>query len=237
MTTLDAHDVPLHLDRAMTWPAGHHFGVYPATVSSNQDPSGQGRVQVHLPWSPDPAGGQYEVWARLATMMAGGNRGTWFIPEVGDEVLVAFLGGDPKWPYVIGALWNGQDQPPESIDQNNDIRSITSRSGIRVTMDDTNGAVTLTLQTPGGQTMTMADAGSSIEMSDSNGNSIQMNTSGITITAASQLTINAPTGQITVGQVTADSAMWTYSGVVQCDSLISTSVMGATYTPGVGNFL
>ena len=138
---------------------------------------------------------------------------------------------------MIGALWNGKDQPPESIDQNNDIRSITSRSGIRVTMDDTNGAVTLTLETPGGQTMTMADAGPSIEMSDSNGNSIQMNSSGITITAASQLTINAPTGQITVGQVTADSAMWTYSGVVQCDSLISTSVMGATYTPGVGNFL
>ena len=194
MTTLDANDIPLHLDRAMTWPAGHYFGVYPATVSSNQDPSGQGRVQVHLPWSPDPAGGQYEVWARLATMMAGGNRGTWFIPEVGDEVLVAFLGGDPDWPYVIGALWNGQDQPPESIDQNNDIRSITSRSGIKVTMDDTSGAVTLTLETPGGQTVTMADAGPSIEMSDSNGNSIQMNSSGMTITAASQLTINAPTG-------------------------------------------
>ncbi len=70
MTTLDANDIPLHLDRAMTWPAGHYFGVYPATVSGNQDPSGQGRVQVHLPWSPDPAGGQYEVWARLATMMA-----------------------------------------------------------------------------------------------------------------------------------------------------------------------
>ena len=170
-------------------------------------------------------------------MMAGGNRGTWFIPEVGDEVLVAFLGGNPDWPHVIGALWNGQDQPPESIDQNNDIRSITSRSGIKVTMDDTSGAVTLTLETPGGQTVTMADGGPSIEMSDSNGNSFQMNSSGITITAASQLTINAPTGQITIGQVTADSAMWTYSGVIQCDSLISSAVVGATYTPGVGNFL
>jgi uncharacterized protein involved in type VI secretion and phage assembly len=237
MTTFDANDVPLHLDQAMTWPEGHYFGVYPATVSDNQDPSGQGQVRVRLPWSPDPAGGQYEVWARLATLMAGGNRGTWFIPEIGDEVLVGFLAGNPSWPYVIGALWNGQDQAPESIDRNNDIRSITSRSGIKITMDDTDGAVTLTLQTPGGQTMTMADAGASIEMSDSNGNSIQMNASGITITAASQLTINAPTAQITVGQVTADSAMWTYSGVIQCDSLISSAVVSATYTPGVGNFL
>jgi uncharacterized protein involved in type VI secretion and phage assembly len=237
VTTLDANDVPLHIDRAMTWPEGHYYGVYPATVSGNQDSSGQGRVQVRLPWSPDPAGAQYEVWARLATMMAGGNRGTWFIPEVGDEVLVAFLGGDPKSPYVIGALWNGQDQAPESIDQNNDIRSITSRSGIKVTMDDTSGAVTLTLETPGGQTVTMADGGPSIEMSDSNGNSIQMDSGGMTITAATQLTINAPTAQFTVGQVTADSAMWTYSGVIQCDSLIAAAVVGSTYTPGVGNFL
>ena len=138
---------------------------------------------------------------------------------------------------MIGALWNGQDQPPESIDENNDIRSITSRSGIRITMDDTNSAVTLTLETPGGQTVTMADAGPSIEMSDSNGNSIQMDSSGITITAASQLTFNAPTATITIGQVTADSAMWTYSGVIQCDTLISSRRRSATYTPGVGNFL
>jgi len=237
MTTFDANDVPLHLDQAMTWPQGHYFGVYPATVSDNQDPSGQGRVQVHLPWSPDEAGGRYEAWARLATLMAGGDRGTWFIPEIGDEVLVGFLGGNPSSPYVLGALWNGQDHAPESIDAANDIRSITSRSGIKITMDDTDGAVTLTLQTPAGQKLTMADAGSSIEMSDSNGNSFQMGPGGITITAASQLTINAPTAQITAGQVTADSAIWTYSGVIQCDTLISSAVVGASYTPGVGNFL
>lgn len=237
MTTFDANDVPLHLDRGMTWPEGHYYGVYPATVSSNQDSSGQGRVQVRLPWSPDPADAQYEVWARLATMMAGGKRGTWFIPEEGDEVLVAFLGGNPDWPYVIGALWNGQDHAPESIDRSNDIRSITSRSGIKLTMDDTDGAVTVILHTPGGQTLTMADAGSSIELSDSNGNSIQMNASGMTITAAIQLTINAPTAQITIGQVTSDSAMWNHSGVMQSDTLISSAVIGATYTPGVGNFL
>ena len=69
MTTLDANDVPLHLDRAMTWPEGHYFGVYPATVSGNQDPSGQGRVQVRLPWSP---GGQVLLDAR--TRRAGSTR-------------------------------------------------------------------------------------------------------------------------------------------------------------------
>jgi len=237
MTVLDANEVPLRLDRAMTWPESHYYGVYPATVSNNQDPANQGRVQIHLPWSPDAASGVYEVWARLATTMAGGQRGTWFIPEVGDEVLVSFLGGDPKWPYVIGALWNGQDQPPVTIDANNDIRSITSRSGIRITMDDTAGAVTLTLSTPGGQAVTLADGGPSVTVSDSNGNSIKMDASGMTITAAAQLTINAPTANINIGSVTANSAMWTYSGVIQTDTIIAAAVVGTTYSPGVGNFL
>ncbi len=229
--------VALHLDQASTWAASHYYGVYPATVTDNQDPSSQGRVKVRLPWTPDAGSDAYEVWARLATTMAGGNRGTWFIPEVGDEVLVSFQAGDPQWPYVLGALWNGQDDPPESIDADNDIRSITSRSGIKITLDDTSGAVTLTLETPGGQKATFADAGSSVELSDANGNSIKMDPSGMTITAASQLTVDAPTATFNVGQVTANSAIWTYSGVIQCDVMIASSVVGATYTPGVGNFL
>jgi uncharacterized protein involved in type VI secretion and phage assembly len=233
----DGEAVALHLDRASTWAASHYYGVYPATVSDNQDPSSQGRVKVHLPWSPDAGSDDYEVWARLATTMAGGNRGTWFIPEIGDEVLVSFLAGDPRWPYVVGALWNGQDDPPESIDSDNDIRSITSRSGIKITMDDTSGAVTLTLETPGGQKATFADADSSVELADANGNSIKMDPSGMTITAASQLTVEAPTATFNVGQVTANSAIWTYSGVIQCDVIIASSVVGSTYTPGVGNFL
>jgi uncharacterized protein involved in type VI secretion and phage assembly len=235
VTTLDANDVPLHIDRSMTWAEGHYYGVYPATVSDNQDPSSQGRVQVHLPWSPDPGGSQYEVWARLATMMGGANRGTWLIPEIGDEVLVAFFGGNPDWPYVIGALWNGQDNPPESMDSDNNIRSITSRSGIKIKMDDTDGSVTLTLSTPGGQSATLTDAGPSITLTDANGNTAQMDSSGVTITAASQLTINASTGTINIGEVTVNSGMWTYSGVIQCDTLIATTVVGTTYTPGVGN--
>ena len=69
-----------------------------------------------LPWSPDPDSGFYEAWARQATLMAGNDRGTWFIPEVDDELLVVFEAGDPSRPYVIGALWNGRDAPPETMD-------------------------------------------------------------------------------------------------------------------------
>jgi uncharacterized protein involved in type VI secretion and phage assembly len=229
MSTRDPFDLPCTLT------ASHYYGVYPAVVDDNQDPDKQGRVLVRLQWSPDPGGGTYKAWARLATTMAGDARGTWFVPDTGDEVLVGFHGGDPRWPYVIGALWNGKDSPPESMQAGNDVKSIVSRSGIRITLDDTNGAVTLTLETPGGQRVSMADAGSQITVEDSSGNSCELSPSGITITAASTLSISAASAEIDIGQVTVNSGIWTYSGVVQCDTMISGTVVGASYTPGVGN--
>ncbi|HEX7432604.1 MAG TPA: phage baseplate assembly protein V, partial [Anaerolineaceae bacterium] len=80
-------------------------GVYPAVVVDNIDPQQSGRVEVQLPLLVDPVAKNYVAWARIATMMAGNQSGTWFIPDKGDEVLVAFEGGDPRRPYVIGALW------------------------------------------------------------------------------------------------------------------------------------
>src|SRR5512139_2485392 len=93
---------------------GRWYGVFPALVTDIRDPDGQGRVKITLPWSPDSDGGRYEAWARVATLMGGSRRGSWFIPDVNDEVLAAFEAGDPRRPYVVGGLWNGQDNPPES---------------------------------------------------------------------------------------------------------------------------
>jgi len=120
---------------------GRFYGAYPALVSDIKDPDGQGRVKVSLPWSPDKDGASYEAWARLATMMAGNNRGSWFIPDVNDEVLVIFLGGDPRYPCVLGGLWNGQDSPPQSMDGagKNYVKKIRSRNGVQITLDDTDG--------------------------------------------------------------------------------------------------
>ncbi len=71
----------------------------PATVSDLQDPDNQGRIKVKLAWAPDAGGGAgYEAWARMTTLFAGDNRGSWFLPDVGDEVLVAFEHGDPRRP-------------------------------------------------------------------------------------------------------------------------------------------
>jgi uncharacterized protein involved in type VI secretion and phage assembly len=216
---------------------GRWYGVYPALVTDISDPDGQGRVKVSLPWSPDTGGGKYEAWARLATMMAGNNRGSWFVPDVNDEVLIAFEAGDTRRPYVIGALWNGSDAPPESMDGggNNYKKVLKSRNGVTVTLDDQDGQETFIAETPGGQKVTLKDGPGSVEIVDSNGNSIKLESSGITLTASAKVTINAGQMAISAGMVTVDAGMSKFSGVVQADTVISNTVISSSYTPGAGN--
>src|SRR5688572_31509613 len=96
-------------------PSPFWYGVYPAKVTSVRDEAGQGRVQIELMGV--PSGDEtFRVWARLATFMAGPSRGSFFVPDVGDEVLVAFQAGDPRHPFVVGSLWNGRDAPPQQMD-------------------------------------------------------------------------------------------------------------------------
>lgn len=232
---MNSDSSPVDMERASTGPGGLFYGVYPALVIDLQDPDGQGRVKIRLPWSPDTGSASYEVWARVATMMGGSNRGTWFIPDVDDEVLVSFEGGNPRRPYVVGGLWNGKDTPPESMDADNNIKSIVSRSDIRIMMDDTSGAVKLTIKTPGGHSIVLDDGQLSVTVEDSNGNSMTMNTSGITVVASAQVVVKASTVEVTAGMVTVNAGMSKFSGVVKCDTLISNSVVSASYTPGAGN--
>lgn len=111
-------------------------GVVVGVVTNNQDPEKMGRVKVKFPWLSDA---DESNWARVAAPMAGKDRGVYFLPEVDDEVLVAFEHGDARFPYVVGALWNGKDTPPaDNADGKNNVRVIKSRSGhvIRLTDED-----------------------------------------------------------------------------------------------------
>jgi uncharacterized protein involved in type VI secretion and phage assembly len=216
---------------------GRWYGVYPALVTDLQDPDGQGRVRVTLPWSPDSGGSRYEAWARLATLMGGNNRGSWFVPDVNDEVLVAFESGDTRRPYVIGGLWNGSDTPPESMDGagKNDLKVLRSRNGVKVTLDDTNGQETFIAETPGGQKVTLKDGPGSVEIVDSNGNSVKLEPAGITVNASAKVTVTTSLVEISASMVTVNAGMSKFSGVVQADTVISNSVISASYTPGAGN--
>ena len=218
---------------------GLFYGVYPALVTAINDPDSQGRVKVRLPWSPDSNGDEYEVWARLATMMAGNNRGSWFIPDVSDEVLLCFEGGNPRRPYVIGMLWNGQDAPPEQMDsdEKNDIKTLKSRNGVTISLDDTSGEERLVMKTPGGQEIILKDGPGSIEMQDSNGNSIKLESAGLTINAdTSKVTVKGSTNvEIKAPTVTVNSGMSKFNGVVKAETVITNSVVSSSYTPGAGN--
>ena len=219
----------------LTHATGWWPGVYAALVTDVQDPLGQGRVKVKLPWCPDSGSGSFEVWARLATMMAGAKRGTWFVPDAEDEVVVAFEGGDPSAPIVIGSLWNGTDDPPEMMAAGNHKRTILTGAGVRITLDDTSGSVSMLLETPGGQRVLLEDSAAAVTVRDSNGNSIKLESAGITITASAQVSVKASTVQVDAGMVTVNAGMSKFSGVVQCDTLISNAVVSASYTPGAGN--
>jgi len=214
-------------------------GVYPTRVVSNQDPSGLGRVLVSLP-DPSNSGKPAEAWAPVATLMAGNNRGTWFIPDPGNEVLLAFEGGDIDRPYVLGALWSAGSPPPEQMDAagQNPVRSIHSRNGVIISLYDVSGEEVLVLKTPGGQSMTLRDGdGGSVEIQDANGNQIRLTATGVQVIASAKLTLNASQIELSAGSLTVNSAMSTFSGVVKADTVITNSVISASYTPGAGNVM
>jgi uncharacterized protein involved in type VI secretion and phage assembly len=133
---------------------GEVKGVAIGVVTNNRDTEGLGRVKVRYPWRED----QESFWARIAAPMAGAGRGTYFLPEVDDEVLVAFDQNDIRHPYVIGSLWNGQDSPPLTNDNGeNNLRQIRSRSGNELTFDDTAGSEQIEIKTKNGHVIRISD--------------------------------------------------------------------------------
>lgn len=156
------------------------FGVVVGIITNNKDPDGLGRVKVKIPVL---SGDDESHWARVVTFMGGKERGAFFLPEVDDEVLVTFEHGDLSSPYVIGALWNGVDKPPETNgDGKNNVRLIKSRSGHMIRLDDTDGA-------------------EKIEVIDRTGkNLISVDTASNTVTVNSDkdITLSAPNGTITI---------------------------------------
>jgi uncharacterized protein involved in type VI secretion and phage assembly len=171
----------------IAYESGHAKGVAIAVVTQNQDDEGLCRVKVRYPWHDKP---RESYWARLAVPMAGNERGTVFIPEVDDEVLVGFEREDLRFPYVLGALWNGKDKPPLANDDGkNDRRTVRSRKQHYLLFDDgAQGVVELAHEN--GAVVRFTD--NEIELKDSQGNQLKIEKSGaITLQANTQLNIKA----------------------------------------------
>jgi uncharacterized protein involved in type VI secretion and phage assembly len=162
--------------------AGRIDGVVAAIVTNNKDEEGLGRVKVRFPWLSDADESQ---WARVTALMAGAGRGAVFLPEVDDEVLVAFEQGDVRFPYVIGALWNGKDTPPvKNDDGKNNVRMIKSRSGHIVRFDDTASAERIEIiDKTGNNTIVIDSAQNTVSISSDKDITLTAANGTITLTA------------------------------------------------------
>lgn len=179
--------------------------VYKGVVVEPRDPKRRGRLRVFVPELGK------EVWARRATLDAGHERGTWFVPDEGDEVLVAFENGDPRKPIVIGALWGSTQKPPESKPERTLVRT---KHGATVILDDGTGGV---------------------EVSDLHGNVVKLAADGITVHSASRLTVKASIVELEAGTLKVNAAVSEFNGLVQCDTLAAESVIASSSTHGAGN--
>jgi uncharacterized protein involved in type VI secretion and phage assembly len=177
------------------------------------------------------------LWARVVSPFAGNDRGVFFLPDVDDEVLVVFVGGDTRYPLIVGGLWNGAATAPASIESGGDNRytRIKSKNGVVITIDDQQGSEMLKLETPGGQKLTLKDGPGEVTIEDSNGNSIKLDSQGITVQASAKVKVSASQVEVSAGMVKVDAAMSQFSGMVKCDVLQTNSVISSSYTPGAGN--
>lgn len=145
-----------------------------AIVTNNEDPANLGRIKVRYSWSTQE---DESDWIRVSSLMAGMDRGMYFIPELEDEVLVAFINSDINYPIVIGSLWNQSDIPPEgNYDGENNIRKIKSKNGHEIIIDDTEEGK-LELTTSSGHKISLNDTSKKIQIVNSSGSSVLMDSS------------------------------------------------------------
>ncbi|WP_246309744.1 phage baseplate assembly protein V [Paenibacillus alginolyticus] len=175
-------------------------GVMVAIVTNNTDPDKMGRVKLKLSMQETET---ETDWVRIATLMGGKEMGSLFIPEVGDEVLVAFHLGELRMPFVIGTLWNPKNKPPAPADKN-DLRMIKSRSGHELSFNDKSGDESMKIKTKKGQIIELKDKDESISIADSSGNN------KITIKggSANEISVVSQTSKITLnakGEVSIES--------------------------------
>ncbi len=163
--------------------SGLQIGV---VTNLENDPLNHYRIQVQIT-SINNSGEGY--WARMACLQAGENRGAWFIPEVGDEVVLGFLNANPDSPVVLGKLYSDANSAPFDLSNDNHLQGIVTKEGSHLLFDDE--AKSIELKTSSGNTILISDDESGIILEDQNGNKIQMDSNGITIESAGDIDLKA----------------------------------------------
>ncbi len=168
---------------------GLQIGV---VVQLQDDPNGEDRILVKVPTIDSQSDG---IWSRIATLDAGDNRGSFFRPEIGDEVVLGFLNDDPRDPIILGMLNSSAKPAPLKAEDDNHHKGFFTRSEMKISFDDDKKIITL--ETPGGNKIIISDEDKGITLKDQNDNSMTMNDSGISIKSPKDITVEA-TGKLTL---------------------------------------
>jgi uncharacterized protein involved in type VI secretion and phage assembly len=211
--TVEGGSYPLMADLIGKQPATKWGGVFPAIVTNINSEDDWGMVKVKYPWMP----GECESgWARIATIGAGPERGIYWMPEIDDEVLVAFEHGDFNRPYIIGSLWNGTDAPAAALDEvvvggKVDVRLFKTRAGNLIRLTDTDGSEMIEIIDAKEATSLTINAASGSEEFNvtTTGKVILEATGNIELTATGDLTLKGAKVNIesTTGDVVIKSAV------------------------------
>lgn len=164
---------------------GLHIGV---VHKIDGDPAKDYRIQVEISLLNSD---KNMVWARLSNFWSSNSFGAFFIPNVGDEVVLGFLNNDPTYPIILGSMYSSANKAPLEIDKENPIQLMQTKNGIKLEMDDKNKVVTVT--TPGANKLILSDQDKSINMADQNGNKIVLSSSGILIESSKEITLKSGT--------------------------------------------
>ena len=210
-----------------------------ARVTSVNDPDNLNRIEIQLLSHSGSPRQEGKLWARVATPFAGANKGAFFLPDVGDEVVVSFVNGDNRYPVILGSLWNGADPAPETLGGSGDAVdrwTIKGKAGTRIAIvEESPGNAQIAFKTPGGTRGELTDAGGGKIEFKTAGTTVTIDTRGVTVDTPLNVKVQATLVNVSASMVTVDSPMSKFSGVVQADTVITNSVISASYTPGAGN--
>jgi hypothetical protein len=214
-----------------------------ATVVSVEEAGTKGRIKVRLLTYDGVSTQDAPISARLCVPFAGASRGAFFVPDVGDEVVVSFIGGDPRQAIVMGAVWNGRNAPPETMGGDKkkvDRWSFVGKAGTRIAIVEEGQNAQIHLVTrSGGQDV------ASIVIDRSGGGKITfkvgqtqmvLDTNGMSLDTPGNCAVKCMSHEVNAATVDVQSALSSFSGVVDAGTAVqSAAVIGASYTPGAGN--
>jgi uncharacterized protein involved in type VI secretion and phage assembly len=214
-----------------------------AEVVSVEDPEGLNRVQVRFlsrgPASDhrtNPDAQDVTAWALVAVPFAGEKSGAYLIPDVGTRVVVGCVNNDPRYPVVLGSVWDGTTASPDALGGSGkavDRWSFTGKAGTRIAMIEESGSSKVELRTANGNRVVIDDGGSSITLSGG-GNTITMDGNGIKLDSHT-VEVSAAQFKVSAAIGTFDVALADFSAFVMSELMQTNTVISTTYTPGAGN--